>query len=150
MVLFLYRANLPSQVSCLSSAASYAGCDQTDLACQCSSSQSSVINSAALDCIVNACGAVTGYQVSNSAVAVCSCVKTAASAPASTTSGKPPTPPPAKSTPTSTGSMGSVYGGGQNYMPTTTAPVAAVTAGAQTIGAMGGVIGGVLAVVAAF
>lgn len=40
--------------------------------------------------------------------------------------------------------------GGPIFVPTTTAPVTAVTAGAQTIGAMGGVLGGVLAVVAAF
>jgi hypothetical protein len=46
--------------------------------------------------------------------------------------------------------VNSVGYGGANYLPTSTSPVAAVTAGAQTIGAMGGVIGGVLAVVAAF
>ena len=76
----LILANLPTlKVACLSSAASAVGCAQTDFACQCSSSQSSAIQNAALDCIIKGCGAVTGRQVSSAALALCSCVAPAGS-----------------------------------------------------------------------
>lgn len=153
----LLIANLPSKVSCLSAAASSAGCAQTDFACQCSSSQSSAIQSAALDCIVQACGAVTGLQVSTCAQSVCACVATASpTGSASSQSQATPAQILAGQTTTTTNSkpQGSAGGyvqtaGGGYALTPSSSPITTFTGGAHAIGAMGGVIGGVLAVVAA-
>ncbi|KAL8736076.1 MAG: hypothetical protein Q9181_002574 [Wetmoreana brouardii] len=77
-------AAIPScAVSCIASAGSQASCERTDLACQCDPTKSAAIASAALGCVVSACGPVTGLAVQTAASAVCDCVATAA--PASTT-----------------------------------------------------------------
>jgi hypothetical protein len=47
------------------------GCVSTEYACQCSSSASSAIAATAFDCVLSACGLVTGLDVSASADAVC-------------------------------------------------------------------------------
>ncbi|KAL8689251.1 MAG: hypothetical protein Q9218_005034 [Villophora microphyllina] len=54
-----------------------------DFACQCNPTKSAAIASAALGCVVSACGPVTGLAVQGAASSVCDCVKTAL--PASTT-----------------------------------------------------------------
>ena len=51
------------QVSCINSAASGVGCGSMDFACQCKPSNNAAIQSAALDCVVKGCGAVTGLAV---------------------------------------------------------------------------------------
>jgi len=60
-----------TQIPCITSAASVVGCVSTDYACQCSSSASSAIAATAFDCVLSACGLVTGLDVSASADAVC-------------------------------------------------------------------------------
>ena len=61
----------PSQTPCLNSAASGVGCATADFACQCSSSASAAIVTAALGCVVSACGFATALEVSSSAAAIC-------------------------------------------------------------------------------
>ena len=70
------EADSRSQVSCIAAAASGVGCGETDFACQCSASQSAVIASSALPCVLSGCGAVTGLVVQSSALAVCQCAAT--------------------------------------------------------------------------
>ncbi|KAL8871974.1 MAG: hypothetical protein Q9198_007295, partial [Flavoplaca austrocitrina] len=62
---------------CIINAGSSVGCAQGDYACQCSSSQSAAIASAALPCVLSACGPATGLSVQGAASAVCDCVATA-------------------------------------------------------------------------
>ncbi|TVY83538.1 GPI-anchored CFEM domain protein [Lachnellula suecica] len=66
--------------TCINSAASAVGCTAGDLGCQCSSSQSSAINSLAINCVVAGCGIPTALAASASANAVCKCAATAVAA----------------------------------------------------------------------
>ncbi|KAL9038851.1 MAG: hypothetical protein Q9214_005117 [Letrouitia sp. 1 TL-2023] len=81
-------------VSCIAEAGAGVGCGLTDIACQCSSSQSVAIASAALGCVIDACGPVTGLAVQSAGSAVCACAANAGPGPA--------TAPPATATPSFT------------------------------------------------
>lgn len=64
-----------SQVPCITSAASAAGCSGGDYRCRCSSS--SVIQASAQNCVISNCGIATALQVQAGASSVCACVATA-------------------------------------------------------------------------
>ncbi|KAL8872972.1 MAG: hypothetical protein Q9174_001494 [Haloplaca sp. 1 TL-2023] len=65
-------------LSCIESAGSEVQCTQGDYACQCEPTKSAAIASAALGCVISACGPATGLAVQTAASAVCDCVATAA------------------------------------------------------------------------
>lgn len=67
-----------SQVPCISSAASAAGCTSGDYGCRCSNS--GPIQTSAQACVISNCGIATALQVQASASAVCACVATATAA----------------------------------------------------------------------
>ncbi len=65
------------------SAGSVAGCASTDYQCQCSSSQSAIIQSAAQNCVITSCGASAG-SVLGAAASLCACVSASPTTPCST------------------------------------------------------------------
>ncbi|KAL8913083.1 MAG: hypothetical protein Q9171_002063 [Xanthocarpia ochracea] len=100
-------AAIPScALECIISAGSSVGCEQGDFACQCSSSQSAAIATAALGCVLSACGPATGLRVQAAGSAVCDCVATAA--PASTTAASSPATSTPEASPSSTATQSSV------------------------------------------
>ncbi|PQE05091.1 Extracellular membrane CFEM domain protein [Rutstroemia sp. NJR-2017a BVV2] len=57
--------------SCISSAASAAGCAPTNYACECAPATFTSIQNAAVLCVLGACGLTTATQVLSSVSAVC-------------------------------------------------------------------------------
>ncbi|KAI4281517.1 MAG: hypothetical protein L6R38_003643 [Xanthoria sp. 2 TBL-2021] len=133
-------AVIPScAAECIISAGSSVGCAQGDYACQCSSSQSAAIASAALPCVLSACGPATGLRVQGAASAVCDCVATAV--PASTTSSPATTTAEASPsvTVTSTATESSIVATTSVSLPTPYLTGASPAAG---VGPTGSVMGG--------
>ena len=164
-----------AQQTCLASAAAAVGCGTSDYACQCSPSQSAAIGSSALPCVVSGCGPVTGLAVQSSAAAVCACAATAgpasssakatesaASSPSAyssaqqtdsaTSAGSAPAMAPMPTVMSSAGESSSVMSmstGG--FSAGNTTGIMPYTGGAPTNGgAIGGIMGALLAVAAAF
>jgi hypothetical protein len=76
----------PCATNCIVSAGAQYGCSKLDFWCQCEPDTYTNIKSAALNCVVGACGVSGAVDVLNAANAVCSC---ASSYPAPTCTGSP-------------------------------------------------------------